>query len=238
VTREDAQPIARPTVSSGSTSLRLESTVVALAVHHRRLEVLQLPMDRDGRAATQLPSTTLRVVDADGGPGESLQDAAWRVLQSATGDVDVQASMEEIGSYSLPHRDPSGRVIAIAWMALLRPHSAAAIARRAAGARFVPVAPRPALPLDHPQMLDAALAVLRREGSPWKRSFQLTSEHFTMGELRTVHEAIGDKRVDPGGFRRRLRRLQDEGHVMEVEGMRRTATRPAQLYRATHPLHG
>ena len=63
-------------------------------------------------------------------------------------------------------------------------------------------------------------------------AFHLVPEHFTVPELRSVYEAIKGEVYDPSNFRRRFKRMMEDGIIEEAPGKRAATTgRPAKVYR-------
>jgi 8-oxo-dGTP diphosphatase len=91
---------------------------------------------------------------------EGLEAAAAREVKEETG-IDV-ASLFQLGAYGDPERDPRGRVISVAFLALLPPREvesrAGSDARRA---EWFPFLEPPALAFDHARILADAASRLR-----------------------------------------------------------------------------
>lgn len=158
---------------------------------------------------------------------ESLEQAALRELAEETGVRDIY--LEQLYSFGDPGRDPRGRVVTVAFFALI----ASADLRLAAGtdaaeARWFPVSSLPALAFDHRRILDYAVERLRNKLEYTTVGFQLLPEKFTLGELQNVYEAILAKRIDKRNFRRKIQLL---GILTPLRESRATGRRPAQLYR-------
>ena len=62
-------------------------------------------------------------------------------------------------------------------------------------------------------------------------AFALVPREFTVQELREVHEQVTGSPQDPGNFRKRVLRMVDDGLVEALPKKRKTATKPAALYR-------
>ncbi|HEV8586577.1 MAG TPA: NUDIX domain-containing protein [Methylomirabilota bacterium] len=158
---------------------------------------------------------------------ESLEAAARRELAEETGVRDVY--LEQLYTFGDPGRDPRGRVITVAYFALIASDDVPLQAGTdAAEARWFPVASRPALAFDHGKILDVALERLRNKLEYTTVGFQLLSAKFTLTELQAVYEAILDRRLDKRNFRRKIDLL---GIVTPLREHRRTGRKPARLYR-------
>ncbi|WP_238017125.1 NUDIX domain-containing protein [Dactylosporangium sp. AC04546] len=161
-------------------------------------------------------------------PEEDLDAAAARELAEEAG-IAAPGHLEQLASYGTPGRDPRGRVVTVAYLALLPDAPAPTAGSDAAGAEWVPVSALPALAFDHARILADGVerARAKLEYTPLGAAF--CPPEFTIAELRQVYEAVWDTRLDPRNFHRKA--TSTEGFV-EPTG-RSTAGergRPAQLY--------
>jgi len=159
--------------------------------------------------------------------GEGLEAAAARELEEETGVRDVY--LEQLYTFGAPDRDPRGRVLTVAYFALIRSDQALAAGRQPAEARWWSAATPPPLAFDHDRILDYALERLRNKLEYTTVGFQLLPEAFTLTELQAVYEAILGRELDKRNFRRKIELLDI---LVPVKGAQRGGrTRPAQLYR-------
>ena len=158
---------------------------------------------------------------------EGLEDAARRELAE---EADVRpASMEQIGAFGTPDRDPRDRVVSVAFWALVRPDKHRPTAGTdASAAAWHPIERLPPLAFDHSEILDAGLGRLRARAWSDGVGAELLDEPFTLAELQTAYEALFQKPLDKRNFRRRMLELG----VLRDTGAQRLAGRhrPAQLY--------
>ena len=158
---------------------------------------------------------------------ESLDDAARRELEEETGVRDVY--LEQLYTFGRPDRDPRGRVVTVAYFALIAADREVQGGSDAAEARWFPMDSLPELAFDHAEILDYALERLRNKLEYTTVGFQLLPEAFTLGELQAVYEEILGRHLDKRNFRRKLDLL---GILTPLRNARRAGhTRPAQLYR-------
>lgn len=160
-------------------------------------------------------------------PGEDLAAAAARELDEETGVRDVY--LEQLYTFGDPGRDPRGRVVTVAYFALIRSDQAIAAGSDAAEARWWPAAAPPPLAFDHDRILAYAIERLRNKLEYTTVGFQLLPERFTLGELQAVFEAVLGRPLDKRNFRRKLELLD----ILVPLAEHRTAgrARPARLYR-------
>lgn len=162
-------------------------------------------------------------------PDEGLAAAAERELGEETRITGIGGHIEQLASYGDPGRDPRGRVISVAYLALVPDPGAAAGGSDASAADWVPVEEATGLAFDHDRILADALerARAKLEYTPLAMSF--VPHPFTVNELRRVYEAIWGTRLDPRNFHRKL-----TGTTGLLAPTGRTTTRgggrPAQLY--------
>jgi 8-oxo-dGTP diphosphatase len=158
---------------------------------------------------------------------ESLEEAAVRELYEETGVRDV--FLEQLYSFGDVDRDPRGRVITVAYYALIASgQRSLSPGTDAAEARWFSNAELPELAFDHRRILDYALERLRNKLEYTTVGFQLLPEKFTLSELQTVYEAIFGKRLDKRNFRRKIALLRILKPLREWQ---RTGRKPARLYR-------
>jgi 8-oxo-dGTP diphosphatase len=210
--------------------------LVVLTVLDADLKVLLVRRAKEpfaGRWA--LPGGFVRV-GPEGG-GESLEEAATRVLDGETGLPSGSSFLAQLAAFGDPDRDPRMRVISIAWYALVRSDLAALVRageREAEVGWFSVGAELPGLgglAFDHDAIVAAAVARVRAEIDDTRIAFRLVPPTFSIAELRGVHEAVKGAAYDAGNFRRRFQRMLTDGLIEEAPGKRHTARRPAAVYR-------
>ena len=155
---------------------------------------------------------------------ESLSDAASRNLLETTA---LQPSyLEQLYAFGDVDRSPTGRVVSIAYWALVRAEQAARAAE-GENVRWFPADDLPELAFDHNAIVEYALWRLRTKLEYSRIALAFLGETFTLTDLREVHEAVLQRPLDPANFRRQVEgSLVPTGHV--VTGGRH---RPPRLYR-------
>ena len=168
------------------------------------------------------------------GDGEDLVQAAARELEEETGLRAGRAHLEQLATYGTPGRDPRGRVVSTAYLALLPDPPPATAGSDAADARWLPVAELlggARLAFDHHRILTDGVerARAKLEYSPLAAAF--CAEEFTIAELRRVYEAVWGTPLDPRNFHRKV--TSTPGFVAPTgRTTTRDGGRPAQLFRA------
>lgn len=136
--------------------------------------------------------------------GEGLHAAVLRELEEETG---LRLHwMEQLGAFGAPGRDPRGRVVAVAFLALVgRGDDPPRPGTDAAGARWFPVTEVPPLAFDHPAILRCAHARLRRRAEAMEPvGLALLPRPFTLAQLQQLQEDVLGVPLDKANFRRRL----------------------------------
>jgi 8-oxo-dGTP diphosphatase len=157
---------------------------------------------------------------------ESLESAARRELREETGVNDVY--LEQLYTFGDLGRDPRGRVISVAYIALVSAPLTVEAGSDAREARWWPLKDLPALAFDHEKVMQLALTRLRYKIEYSAVGFRLMPEHFTLTELQRAYEIILGEPLDKRNFRRRIM----EAEVIEpTDDLRTGEGRPARMYR-------
>jgi len=159
---------------------------------------------------------------------ESLNAAAERELREETGVKKV--FLEQLYTFGEPKRDPRGRVVTVAYYALVADTQVLQAGTDAADPAWYPVRELPALAFDHRKIVEAAHLRLRNKLDYSNVGFELLPEKFTLSELQLVHEAVLGEALDKRNFRRKI---AQKALVEPLEEYRHTGRKPAQLFRFT-----
>lgn len=158
---------------------------------------------------------------------EGLEAAALRELEEETGVKDV--FIEQLYTFGDPGRDPRGRVVSVAYFALVNleehPVEASSDARRV---RWFEIDNLPQLAFDHKKILQVAISRLRAKVRYQPIGFELLPEKFTLSQLQKLYETIlGVEELNKRNFRTRILKM---GVLKEVGKQEGVAHRPAKLY--------
>jgi 8-oxo-dGTP diphosphatase len=177
-----------------------------------------------------LPGGFVRVAD-DGDQGEDLEAAARRELEEETGAK--VAYLEQLCTLGAPGRDPRGRVVSVAYMALVRraDHDVGGD-DDATEAEWLPLgtllARKAGLAFDHDEILRTGIARLQAKVRYAPIGFNLLPATFTLSELQGLYEAVLLRPLDKRNFRRRILAM---GILAEAGHQENVPHRAAALYR-------
>src|SRR5262245_57820662 len=159
---------------------------------------------------------------------ETLEQAALRELREETGLTRV--FLEQLYTFGDPGRDPRGRVISVAYYALVKPseHRPAASSDARAAAWF-PVTKASSLAFDHDRILAVALHRLRGKVRYQPIGFELLPPEFTLTQLQRMYEIILETPLDKRNFRKKI--LSMDLVVALQQFQKDVAHRAARLYR-------
>ncbi len=166
---------------------------------------------------------------------EGLTAAARRELAEEAGMDAGTLHLEQLGVYGEPGRDPRGRVVSVAYLAI-RPRLPEPVAGSdAAGASWRPVeqvlSKQLELAFDHRQIVADGVerARVKLEYSALATAF--CEPTFTIVDLQQVYEVVWGMQLDPRNFYRKVQKA--EGFIVPAGPERKvTAGRPARLFTA------
>lgn len=169
------------------------------------------------------------------GKDEDVEAAALRELAEETGLSDDRIHLEQLRTYGAPGRDPRGRVVTVAHLALVSDLPGPKAGSDASHASWVAVDEVTArdLAFDHEQILADGVERARSKLEYTSLATSFCDEAFTVAELRRIYEIVWGQPLDPRNFHRKITGtpgfLEPTGSTTTRDG-----GRPAQLYRAGH----
>lgn len=203
--------------------IRVTVDVVAFSVQQSSLDVLLIKRKYDPfKSSWALPGGF--ITDED----ESIADAAARELVEETNVSKVH--LEQLYTFGDKGRDPRGRVVTIAHLALMRAQDAQLKASTdASGVAWWPILELPALAFDHKEIIEYAFQRLKYKIEYTAAAFNLLPDKFTLRDLQNVYEVILEREIDNRNFRKKLLTLEI---VEELDEMtKQMSHRPARLYK-------
>lgn len=204
--------------------------LVILTLRESRLQVLLVERGIEPyKGALALPGGFLQHSEED------LTAAAHREL-SEEADLDVETlRLEPLGVYGEPGRDPRGRVVSVAYLAIAPRLPEPTAGTDAAGARWQRadqvLSGDLDLAFDHRRIVTDGVdrARVKLEHSSIATAF--CGPVFTITDLQDVYEAVWGMPLDPRNFYRKVQKA--DGFIVDAGSARKAATgRPARLFKA------
>ena len=132
---------------------------------------------------------------------ESVDAGAARVLGELTGLTEIY--MEQLYCFGEVNRDPGGRVISIAYFALIKINNSLQL-MEGHHAKWFNIKRLPSMIFDHKKMIIMAKERLREKVANHPIGFELLPERFTLPHLQNLYEAIYDTTFDKRNFSRKI----------------------------------
>lgn len=199
----------------------LATDIVIFTIHEGKLKVLLIKMTRKPYVGSwAIPGGLIA-------PDESADDAALRHLRAKTNVKDVY--LEQLYTFGGVNRDPRGRVVSVAYFALIpSTHASLKTTTDYAGIDWFTIKNLPPLAYDHKEIIAKAVERLKSKLSYSTISYSLLPKEFTLSELQSVYEVILDRALDKRNFRKKVLSLG----LMRSTGKKRRgdANRPAELF--------
>ncbi len=198
--------------------------LVILTIREATLQVLVVERDNEPfRGRWALPGGFMRTY-------EDAYTAAKRELAEETGISGDGLYLAQFNAYSSPDRDPRGRAVSIAHLAITPDLPVPVSGSDARSASWTPLDEiRGTLAFDHDVILDDAVERARTQLEYTTIAATFCAEEFTVGDLRNVYEIIWGMPVDPRNFSRKV--AQTEDFIRTTNRKRAPKTgRPAALY--------
>lgn len=162
---------------------------------------------------------------------ETIDDAVQRILYEFTGLRGIY--MEQLYTFGDLKRHPQGRIITVAYYALVRlddlklktvPHT-----DYVKQASWHPLSALPKLAFDHQHILERSISNIQRKISYSPIAFELLPEKFTLTQLQQLYEAIWGRKLDKRNFRKKM---LNYGILKELpEFQKGVSYRAARLYK-------
>jgi len=133
---------------------------------------------------------------------ESIDKGASRILEQLTGLKDIY--MEQLYCFGEVHRDPGGRVVSIAYFALIKIDDYAEELMKKHNAKWVSIKNIPPMIFDHKRMIMMAKERLQQKVATHPIGFELLPEKFTLAQLQNLYEAIYEVSFDKRNFLRKI----------------------------------
>ncbi len=162
-------------------------------------------------------------------PAETAEQAAARNLKTKAGVNPKHFYVEQLYTFSAVKRDPRGRVVAVAYLALA-PWANLSTEEKTdtKNAWWCSIKDLPKLAYDHNDIMGLALERLKTRVTYTTLVNKLLPKEFTLMELENAYNIILGKKVDRRNFRKKIMKLKLLASLgRKVRGLR---WRPATLY--------
>lgn len=146
---------------------------------------------------------------------ESVDHAASRVLHQLTGLSNIY--MEQLHCFGDVNRDAAGRVVSIAYFALINIADYNDQLQQEHEAKWFAMDNVPELIFDHLSMVKKAMERLRQKVANHPVGFELLPEKFTLPQLQSLYEAIYGGPLDKRNFTRKIHSLNILNKLDEKE---------------------
>lgn len=140
---------------------------------------------------------------------ESTDEAAIRILYQLTGMKNIY--MEQLYCFGDVNRDMAGRVISVAYFALINIADYSMQLQQDHEARWFTMDKIPKLVFDHKEMVVKAKERLQQKVANHPIGFELLPTKFTLPQLQSLYEAIFESTLDKRNFTRKILAL----HVLK-----------------------
>ncbi|MDD4631113.1 MAG: NUDIX domain-containing protein [Proteiniphilum sp.] len=154
---------------------------------------------------------------------ESLDQAAEKVLYRYTQQKGIY--MEQVGAYGEINRDSGGRVVSVAFYALVQMEKFNTSPAQNFDARWININELPELVFDHNRMVSDALMLLQYKVSKEPLIFKFFDGKFTLPSLQDLYETIYQMPLDKRNFRKKLASMNilDRLEMKDKENSKRGA---------------
>ena len=136
---------------------------------------------------------------------EAIESAAERILYELTGLKGI--FMEQYYTFGALGRHPLGRVITVAYYAMIRLNGqkdVKPVTDYARQAVWMPVKDMPELAFDHSRIFRKSFEKIKNKISYQPIAFELLPEKFTLTQLQNLYEVILNKKLDKRNFRKKM----------------------------------
>lgn len=159
------------------------------------------------------------------GNEENADEAAIRILHDLTGMDHIY--MELFYTFSDVDRDTSGRVISIAYFALIDVSNFSEQLLRDHEAKWFPLDKIPPLIFDHRRIVLKGKESLRRKFEHYPIGFNLLPKKFTLPQLQNLYEAIYEAPLDRRNLRKKMGSL---GILTKLNEKEKKSSRKGAFY--------
>jgi 8-oxo-dGTP diphosphatase len=159
------------------------------------------------------------------GHDESVDEAAERILNQLTGLSNIY--MEQLSCFGEVNRDPGGRVVSIAYFALINISDYGDELMKEHNAKWFDLKKIPNLIFDHKKMVMVAKERLQQKVANHPIGFALLPYKFTLRQLQNLYEAIYETEIDKRNF---TRKILDIGILNKLDEKEKESSKKGSFY--------
>ena len=156
---------------------------------------------------------------------EGVEEAAQRILNQLTGLSNIY--MEQLSCFGEVDRDPGGRVISIAYFALINIADYNDELMKEHQSKWFDLKKIPSLIFDHKRMVVLAKERLQQKVANHPIGFALLPHKFTLRQLQNLYEAIYETEIDKRNF---TRKILDLGILNKLDEKERESSKKGSFY--------
>lgn len=196
--------------------------VVCFRVHNGQLEVLLGKVMSNNNAFKGQWAHIGGLVEVH----ETAEESVDRLLKDKAGITSIYR--EQLYTFSDIDRDPRGRVVSVAYIALTHDGELQDLSRGGVETCWRPVTDLPKLAYDHNLITDVAIERLASKIQYTNIAQHLMPATFTLSELQQTYEAVVGEGVDKRNFRKKI---LAQGILKDTKRTKKQGVmRPATLY--------
>jgi hypothetical protein len=135
--------------------------------------------------------------------------------------------MEQLYCFGDVQRDKAGRVISIAYFALINIANYSAQLHEQHEAHWFPLSRIPVLIFDHREMVKKAKEQLRQKVANHPIGFELLPDKFTLQQLQSLYEVIYECQLDKRNF---TRKILDLGILKKLNQKEKESSKKGAFY--------
>ncbi len=158
-------------------------------------------------------------------PQENVDDAAARILKQLTGLTNIY--MEQLYCFGNTNRDTAGRVVSVAYFALIQIENYSDQLTPDFEAQWFALEKIPTLVFDHKKMIQTATERLQQKVYSHPIGFELLPTKFTLPQLQNLYEAIYRTPLDKRNFTKKILAL---GILNKLNEKEKTSSRKGAFY--------
>jgi ADP-ribose pyrophosphatase YjhB (NUDIX family) len=156
---------------------------------------------------------------------EGVEEAAQRILNQLTGLSNIY--MEQLSCFGEVDRDPGGRVVSIAYFALINITDYGDELMKEHNAKWFDLKKIPSLIFDHKKMVMLAKERLQQKVANHPIGFALLPHKFTLRQLQNLYEAIYETTIDKRNF---TRKILDIGILNKLDEKEKESSKKGSFY--------